>query len=76
MLTLRLTRRQLFARAGVVSVVVPLAALAGRVGDALPLLRPRASGASNRRCAQCGASSHTMLAASCPAAALRHLRRA
>lgn len=59
-------------------LAVPAAALGGRVmgvfTTAASRLRPRASGRSTTRCAQCGAAGHTMLDPSCPAAPRMDLR--
>lgn len=64
----RLSRRRLLVHATTLSGLAALAPIARRTRDAAPLLRPAGRGDSNRRCAQCGETSHTMLAASCPAA--------
>ena len=66
------SRRGLLILAG----AIPAAALSGRaigivadaVGKAAQAARPGGNGTSATRCAQCGASEHTMLDPRCPLA--------
>jgi hypothetical protein len=66
--------RPVVTRRGLLGALLALPALGAAkvtgqaLGSAAGVVRPVARGRSGDRCAQCGATGHTMLAAACPAA--------
>lgn len=69
---MQLTRRRLLAATGAAAALVIVerasGTLTGVATRAVSAIRPTASGTSATRCAQCGASDHTMLDPRCPMA--------
>lgn len=67
-----MSRRSLLVAVAAIPALAVLSrgatALGGLIGGAVAAARPAADGTSATRCAQCGATDHTMLDARCPMA--------